>query len=370
MTESLRLPLTPEEVDAAWLTSALAETCPDLLVERLEIDEILWGTGTKMMVRATYNAAGSEAKLPERLCIKAGLGEHRELVKFCYQTEARFFAELAGQLPIGLPRVLYTAWNVDQGVVVMEDLRASGAMICRVQQPMDKNLAAAFLEDLARLHARWWNSPLLADHAALGWPMRHDPLPDEAWGDFGRGQLKPETWDHFMALPRALALPAACRDRGAMREALQALRRFPGGEPLCLIHGDAHLGNMYVTQEGRPGFLDWQTARRGHWAQDVTYFLVSALDPLDRRAWEDELVEGYLAALAEAGAVDVPSETQAWEAIRAHIVYGLFYWLVNPVEWQAEANNCAVAPRFAWAAVDHGAPPLTRSDARLPAGPT
>jgi hypothetical protein len=53
----------------------------------------------------------------------------------------------------------------------------------------------------------------------------------------------------------------------------------------------------------------------------------------------------------------VPSEAEAWTAIRAHMVYGLFYWMVNPVEWQAEENNAAVAPRFGWAAVDLGAPP-------------
>ena len=55
---------------------------------------------------------------------------------------------------------------------------------------------------------------------------------------------------------------------------------------------------------------------------------------------------------------DAPDEATAWAAIRAHIVYGLFYWTVNPVEWQAEENNSSVAPRFAWAAVDHAAPPV------------
>lgn len=358
MSASPSLPLTQAGVTASWLGEVLARSFRDVAVEHLEVEDIIWGTGTKMMVSVTYNEAGRLAGLPERLCIKAGLGEHRELVKFCYQTEARFFSELAGQLPIGLPRVFFAGADADQGVVVMEDLRAAGAGICQVDRPMNKQLAAAFLEGLAQLHARWWNSPLLDDGASVGWPMRHDPLPDEAWGDFGRGQLEPETWERFMTLPRALAVPAACRERAAVREALQELRRFGHDGPLCLIHGDAHLGNMYVDREGRPGFLDWQTARRGHWAQDVTYFMVSALDPLDRRAWERELVLGYLAALARADVAEPPSVNEAWDAIRAHIVYGLFYWLVNPVEWQSEANNCAVAPRFAWAAVDHDAPPV------------
>jgi hypothetical protein len=354
------LPLQPEDVTADWLGRALGERTPGVVVERLEVSDILWGTGTKMMVSAAYNEAGRAAGLPERLCIKAGLAEHRELVKFCYQTEARFFAEIAPRLPIGLPHCFFAAANADQGVVVMEDLRTTGARICTVQQPLTRDEAAAFLDDLAALHARWWNSPALADDGELGWLMRHDPLPDEAWGDFGRGQLEPETWAHYMGLPRALGIPRVCRDRETMGEALRQLRRFAPDGPTCVIHGDAHLGNMYLTATGAPAFLDWQTARRGHWAQDVAYFYISALDPLDRRAWEGELIAGYLAALGRHGVAHPPGEADAWQAIRAHVVYGLFYWMVNPVEWQAEANNAAVAPRFGWAAVDLGAPPAVR----------
>ncbi|GLS98644.1 aminoglycoside phosphotransferase [Sphingobium jiangsuense] len=353
-----RLPLTVEEVTADWLGEALSARHPGVAVERLEVGDILWGTGTKMMARVAYNEAGRAAGLPDHLCIKAGLAEHRELVKFCYQTEARFFDRLAPQLSMGLPRILFAADDADQGMVVMEDLRHAGARICRVQEPLDKGAAAAFLDDLAALHARWWNSPALEDDGALGWLMRHDPLPDEQWGDFGRGQLQPATWDRYMALPRALAVPARCRDRVTMAAALQALRRYGRRGPVCVIHGDAHLGNMYIRADGGPGFLDWQTTRRGHWAQDVAYFYISALDPLDRRTWEQELIAGYLAALARHGVADPPGLPQAWEAIRAHIVYGLFYWMVNPVEWQAEENNAATAPRFGWAAVDHHAPPV------------
>ena len=354
--DSRWLPLVPEDVTAEWLSAALAVDHPGVRVDRLVVDEILWGTGTKMMVTATYNDAGRAAGLPERLCVKAGLAEHRELVKFCYQTEARFFAEIAPQLSIGVPRCFFAAANDDQGVVVMEDLRVDGNRICRVQAPLTRVEAVAFLDDLAALHARWWNSPALADDGELGWAMRHDPLPDEAWGDYARGQLKPDVWAHFMSLPRALAVPAACRDRETVEAALRDLRCFEG--PTCLIHGDAHLGNMYIRPDGAPGFLDWQTVRRGHWAHDISYFYVSALDPLDRRAWERDLIAGYLAALARHGARDVPDLDAAWRAIRAHIVYGLFYWMVNPVEWQAEENNAAVAPRFAWAAVDLNAPPV------------
>lgn len=68
-----------------------------------------------MMVRATYHEAGRAAGLPEHLCVKAGLAEHRKLVKFCCLTQARFFAELAPLLPIGLSRMFFAADDEDKG---------------------------------------------------------------------------------------------------------------------------------------------------------------------------------------------------------------------------------------------------------------
>jgi hypothetical protein len=354
----MRLPLEIGAISREWLSQALAARHPGVEVLRAELQDTLWGTGTKALFELTYNAAGVAAGLPTRVWVKGGFAEHRQAMLFLYQLEARFFAELAPRLDIRTPKCLFSGADDDQGVVILEDLRQAGAEICRVQKVLSHDQAAAFLEALARLHARWWNSPELDDPQALGWLQRHDPLPDDDWGAYGRGQLEAAAWARHMELPRALALPKRFHDRETMHAALQALRRFDVGGPTCLIHADAHLGNLFIDADGRPGFLDWQSARKGHWAQDVTYFLVSALDPLDRRAWEGDLVEGYLAALARAGVRAPPGRDAAWAAIRAHIVYGLFYWMVNPVEWQAEANNCAVAPRFAWAAVDHHAPPL------------
>lgn len=352
----MALPLEVDGLNVDWLSGALASRAPGVAVTRAERLETLWGTGTKALFEVAYNRAGVDAGLPTRLWVKAGFAAHRQAMLFLYQLEARFFGEIAPQLDIRTPRCFFAGTTAEQGLVILEDLRQAGAEICRVQRTLDFDQAAAFLDGLASLHARWWDSPDLEDPAKLGWLQRHDPLPDDDWGAYGRGQLQPETWASYMELPRALALPKRFHDRDAMHAALQALRKVEG--PTCLIHADAHLGNLFIDAQGQPGFLDWQSVRRGHWAQDVTYFMVSALDPLDRRAWERELIDLYIAGLRRRGVKDAPDQAAAWSAIRAHIVYGLFYWMVNPVEWQAEVNNCCVAPRFAWAAVDHEAPPV------------
>ena len=64
------------------------------------------------------------------------------------------------------------------------------------------------------------------------------------------------------------------------------------------------------------------------------------------------MLDHYLGVLRSHG-VEPPDFDSAWNAYRIQSVYGLYYWLVNPVEFQVEVNNCAVASRFAFAAIDH-----------------
>jgi aminoglycoside phosphotransferase (APT) family kinase protein len=116
---------------------------------------------------------------------------------------------------------------------------------------------------------------------------------------------------------------------------------------------DPHLGNWYLDRDGRPGLLDWQSVRKGPWAHDFNYCVVSSVDMLDRRAWEQDLLRHYLDALRWRS-ISPPAFEEAWLAYRQQTVYGLYYWLVNPIEFQVEVNNCAVASRFAFAAIDHG----------------
>ena len=56
-----------------------------------------------------------------------------------------------------------------------------------------------------------------------------------------------------------------------------------------VIHGDEHLGNLYVTADGTPGVIDW-FARPDHWPVGIAYFMVCALDVIDRRNWERPVV--------------------------------------------------------------------------------
>jgi hypothetical protein len=352
---ALPLPVTQDEITAPWLTAALRERFPGIAVTGLVREDIMQGTATKTRLRLSYDAAGRHAGLPATLIVKGGFAAHREMMAYIYELEARFYRDIAPRLDLTLPRCYFSGSDPErrQAIVILEDLDARGARFCRVQQPLTFIEAAAQLRALAALHAAWWGSAELAPGGSLAWIEPLDPLPEGEAGTYQRGQLVPEVYAHYMGLPRGVAVSRVFHDRDLMERMLERLRRYDGQGPRCLLHGDAHLGNLYFDHDGAAGILDWQSPRQGPWSHDVAYFLGSALDVVDRRAWERPLLELYLAELRRRG-VTAPTFEEAWHGYGVQMLYGLYYWLVNPIEFQAELNNCAVAPRFALAALDHG----------------
>ncbi len=353
----LACPTAPTDVrdlTAAWLQETLAGHLRGARVTRVEVADVRYGTATKVRLRVEY--AGAPSSAPTSLIAKGGFADHRVAMSPLYAHEARFYRELQFRLGVPSPACYATIddFATPQHLVLLEDLELRGVTFCRVETPLTYKQASLFLDAMARLHAAFWNDVAFAPSGELADLSHWLPLPArEGVGAYAHQQLDPATWARYMALPRCLAVPRMFHDLARMRAALEALNAFSLQGPVCLLHADFHLGNLYFDADGKPGVLDWQSYSKGHWSHDVTYFLVSALDPVDRRRWEGPLVAHYLDRLRVEGVPDPPSLDDAMAAFRIQIVDGLFYWMVNPPEWQKEENNCAVAPRFAIAALDH-----------------
>ena len=346
------VPTTIDAVAAGWLADLFAQSGVAGLRRAAPCDS-MDGTATKARMKLEWD---DPAGKPASVIVKGGFSAHRLKMSYIYAHEARFFREVAPLLDIRVPHCLATAEDPGQRqyICVLEDLDLSGARFQRVERPLGREAAKAYLDVLARLHARFWDSDALKPGGRFDGINHWEALPPLPRGAYAHGQLEEAVFGHYLDLPRGRALPQIFHDSGRMRAALERANRLGHEQPWCMVHGDFHLGNLYLDGDGRPGVLDWQTWSRGHWAHDVTYFLASALDMLDRRAWIDGLMAHYLERLAAHGARGVPDHAAAMEAFRVHLVYGLFMWLTNPVAFQTEANNSAVAPRFAFAAIDHG----------------
>jgi hypothetical protein len=352
----MRLPLTMQEISPQWLTDALRQRHPTWHVESVEIIEVMEGTSTKIRVRPRFGAYGGPEAMPDTLIVKGGFEAHSPAMQPMYLNEMRFYRDVQSLISIRSP-ICYFAGTDEashQSIVIMEDLVNRGVEFCHALRPQSYAQVSRRLASIARYHAQTWNSADFQVGGNLAWVGgRH-----EGWSlDYQHHYLEPERWQHYMQLPRSMVVSRPMRDRSWMMGALQYLAEYHRRWPLCLHHGDTHLGNLYIEQDGEPGFFDAQVSR-GPWQLEVTYHLIAALDIADRRRWERDLLREYLASLSGHG-IDAPSFDDAWEAHRREIVYGLFIFLINETGFQTEAINTAYAARFGAAALDHQTVELT-----------
>jgi Phosphotransferase enzyme family len=353
----MRLPVKPEQVTSTWLTAALRFRYPGVTVTRSCVEDVICGTSTKIRVRCEYNPVGRDTALPATLIVKGGFEPHSPSMKEMYANEIRFYRDVQPVVPMHSPRCYYAGSDGEgyQSIVIMEDLKAKGVEFLHAQRPQRYAEVARRLTDMACYHAQTWNSPHFKPGGRFDW----------IGSRFGGWSLEyqdryfvPDVWQQYVSSPRGAAVSQRLHDRSAIRRALQRIGEIEATEPLCLIHGDTHLGNLYIETDGTPGFFDAQVAR-APWHLEVSYHITCALDIPDRKAWEQPLLVHYLEAL-KANGIDAPSYESAWLSYRRSLAYGYFIFLINETRFQTEAVNTAYAARFGAAMLDLGTLDLLR----------
>jgi aminoglycoside phosphotransferase (APT) family kinase protein len=302
--------LSPE-----WLTAVMQETYPGVEVSGVTILDELTTLATKLRFGVHYTNAPGDP--PPSLFMKGFFDDGAQRA-WIGEPEARFFAELAPMLDIRMPRAVYAA--VDErnhhGLVILHDLVAEGAQFLTALSPYSPDQVDATLAELAKLHAGSWDSPNLA----AGW-------------------LEPEVWKFTDYRPmaevqqlldgeRGVPLPDDIKDAGRLRNSVIEVFAVTADARRCLIHGDAHAGNLYLDRDGNPGICDWQIVRRGHWSFDVAYHLATALEVPAREQSEEALIRNYLDRMRGHG-IEMPVWDEAWEAYRRALVYGYNLWVVT-----------------------------------------
>lgn len=335
MTTSYTLPRAPEELTAEWLSDALRRGVNELSVER-----VIPGTATKVLVRASYFVDPGADGPPSALCIKGGFDEAVRAygMAAAYAIEAKFYERLAPATELRLPRCWYAGIDEpgEQGIIVLDDLSASGLRFGDPTEPWSADLVAAGLEQLASLHGATFGS---ASRAQLDWLG----VGAAAVRGVAPALLSAEHWSAHFALDGIPALPESLCDRDRVMRGMHRLWELDDAAEHCAIHGDAHVGNTFLDGAGRPGFLDWQTPCRAPGFFDAAYFITGALEPAVRRSHERDLVAHYVAAVAAAGGPVVDSDT-AWLDYRRHAMHG-FFWAVTPPVMQPVAAVAAMGAR-------------------------
>jgi hypothetical protein len=341
----MRLPQSLNEVSADWLGEALAVGHPGVAITGCKPGAVIKGMATKAQFFLEYNEQGRAYGLPPSMWVKAGFEAGSARSVPLYAAEVNFFRDLAPHLPIRCPASYFQAIDPGSGngILILEDMTLRHARFGSQFDPLTPDGAADVLDMQARYHSFLW-----ADRAETTYPWL------TVGGAIGQVDVIDEFlgfWDVALARPRYQFVGPGLQDRVRVRKGLRQMEALDKREARCLVHGDCHLGNLFFEPDGGVGLLDWQTAMRGHWAFDVSYFLTLSLSVEHRRRNERALMEHYLDRLRFYG-VTPPSFDDAWLSYRQHIAW-CFLTILCPVEKQAEEICMLNAERACAAMMDH-----------------
>jgi hypothetical protein len=334
----------------AWLTAALEPRFPGLEVTAVTRGPIVSRVSTNARFRIECSG-DPPAGLSPHLCAKGYFAENQRPYRHVGESEACFYRHLAETSGVRTLRSVYADVDPESrhGVVITEDVAVAGASFLDARSPYSPDQAAASLEELAKLHLSTWEAARWRDETWL------EPRLGSYLGMRGIADIR----GNFEG-PIGAKVPDAARRAQPLVEAFQALAgRAGSATPWSVLHGDAHVGNVFLDGSGRPSFLDWQLVQRGAWYLDVGYHIVSALTVEDRRRAERDLLAHYI-DLLRAGGATVPRWEDVWLGYRRGIVYGFFLWAitlrVDP------AITSTLLERLGTAAADHDALAAAHSD--------
>lgn len=337
------LPWTPEELTAEWFSSIMEKN----IVIATKIMDAIHSTSSKILIELTY--AEDQDAGPTKICVKGGFNkaiteQFPELIG-AYQVECGFFYHLAPRLSMRIPQSYWsTTDTAGQGLVVMEDLRATGLTFGDILQPWTPHQVKRGLEQLADLHAKTWGAK------QEGYPWVHDA---SGIRPLLLNMFSPDAWKRqFEGPPQTRPpVPERIANRKLIESRFKALWNATDDRFQCIVHGDPHIGNTFITTDGEPGFLDWQGLHIGSAFHDVAFFIVGTLTIKDRRENERNLVSQYLEALHEEGGPRF-SVDEVWEEYRMQNFHGIA-WALAPSTMQPAENVSAMTLRHCAAIEDH-----------------
>ncbi|MBA4089340.1 MAG: hypothetical protein C0494_01935 [Sphingobium sp.] len=341
----LKHPTSTDGITVAYINQLLATASKGATVTALRIidaktyGEQMVSTAGRVAIEVDYRDDTSP-DLPTRLVLKLTRAVDEIMAPF-YANEVAFYRGIRPELAMEAPRCFGGAFDpsTTHFGLLLEDLGVRGATFPNTTMRTGPDDVRALLDQLARLHARFWQSPRFS--ADLAWVETHvegavATMMNELAPAYIAHEVETENFKREM-VQRLRTTP----DR--LLAGVQAVQRHQSTLPQTLLHGDTHLGNSYRLPDGTAGLLDWQLMVRGYAMHDVNYIVTTGLSVADRRAHERDLLGYYLDRLGQEGVARPPAFDSAWDEYRRTLIWGVYIgWLTTPVVnygWEINVMN-------------------------------
>jgi len=297
-------PQTPDEITPEWLTMTLQKSGVLFDSKVLSIKKNSLGDGRAWLsnvLRLEVDYSPDDSTLPKSFVLKIlSKSECRDpdYELGAYRREINFYQQLAPTLPIRLPELYYSVSGANCNLMLMEDLShmVAGDLI----EGMEHGLVISTLEQLGKVHAAHWNSPLLDSLSWLPVTNNMEVDYDENWGSFV------DLCSHFIDSD-ALKIGEKLKGKiGWLSSEIES-------RPQTLIHDDMKADNLLFGDQNTVVILDWQFPIRSLGAIDAARLIGGSMLADERRGHEFEALRHWYDTLLENGVSNYTWNDAQWD---------------------------------------------------------
>ncbi len=297
------IPHDAEQINADWLRGAVSTKDADTFSSLISVSVERLAEATALatdIYRLNLGYAPGGPSGPATLVAKlpSSIPAVREVARGwrTYEREVQFYRDIAATVALRIPRSYVAEFDpLTYGfVLIMEDLSSATGGDQVAGLSLDNTRQA--LEEIAALHASWWDRPELATLEAT--TIR--PFGEGPW--VGTGQRHGAAWPAFEPFLADRASPELRRITERMAASVEPMMIDMARGPRTLCHGDFRADNMlFSARDGSLITVDWQAPLQARGAFDVGYLMSMSVTTDLRRAHEAELLRGYHAKLLASG---------------------------------------------------------------------
>jgi Ecdysteroid kinase-like family len=313
----IKIPESADDLTAEWLGEVLGAQIDSLKVEQVGLGVGLVGELHRLTPVYRFGS-GPESVIAK---IQAPAPETRFVAHLLsmYKREVAFYEVLQERTQIGSAKCFHSAFDPESQafVILIEDL-GHGRNPNQIDGMLVADMELA-VDELARMHGRWWNDESLSDH---DWSFRlsDSPYPEAVVVAYQGG------WPVVQELFAEDVTDSARALGDRFDELLPVLMSRLSEPPFTMCHGDYRAENMFFLDGQDPALVlvDWQLFVRGRGCSDLAYLVAQSFTTADREEHEQPLVRRYVDGLAAAGITDYGFDA-AWTDYRLAVLFSFVY---------------------------------------------
>jgi len=269
-----KYPHTIKEVTKEWLSVHLEGA-----VTHFDVEPLVLGAFSEAFRLHNLGYDNPGDQLPSSVVLKLPHSDRAQrevaLASGVYLKEVRFYADLAADAPVSCPKIFAVQEDgidrVESFAILMEDLGQHSAVFDQLDDLPDEAYTRRIASEAAALHARYWDSDILAEpwltspegkytfplDAAARNCAQNFALYSDVWNRiYGTSFWHGDDTGEFEKLTRIATGPLCGTVVDRITDILDS-------RPKTLIHGDLRPDNIFRTVGSTPNeaqitFIDWQ----------------------------------------------------------------------------------------------------------------